>query len=291
MPSPINIQKHPNLVADREEMYNRPIPQQECLGLFDDLLNHIDSKRMNSHPELQTLIRQLDETQEHVPSIPLAVPATAAAAIPVTPSSNPALNKSVERQRSYNWKTRHTVRLFRHLATEPPPVAYDFGAQGADFLDWQVALIEQQLRQHVQLATQNFLQVYGHPGNSSWMYADTFKGFLDELREHDTSAAIDERSSIVNLMPALDLVHNWETQRSIRNKENRGLIQYLDYHTAKSKCVAAKGASHFFFFHPLVSEVILCSAGVFLYSHLLPGGPFRLDRQGNFFNFMPSEDL
>lgn len=296
-------------------MYNRPITHQECLDLFDDLLNHFDSTSMSSHPELQSLIQQLDDDQ---PIEPLTAAETAAALSDVqqplapqspeeavattattaattnqpTKSATKSPSKSSPQQRQVNWKTHNARKLYRHLATEAPPADYDFAADGLGPLDFQLALIEQQQRQHVQLATQSFLQVYGHPGNGFWMFADRFRRFLMELDELQTSSTCDSNDgAIVNLRPALRLIAEWEAARSMRLPENVQFVRFLEHHTAEAKRLAAKCQSHFNFFHPLVQEAVLSSGGVFVYAHLLPPVPFRLDRRGKFFNFLPTEDL
>lgn len=46
------------------------------------------------------------------------------------------------------------------------------------FTDYQRELLNQQLRQHVQLATQCFIQVYGHPEYDLWKKANTYKQYL-----------------------------------------------------------------------------------------------------------------
>ncbi len=53
---------------------------------------------------------------------------------------------------------------------------FEEGLQG--FTQHQRDILDQQLRMHVQFATQNFLQVYGNPGNNLWKQATKFKSFL-----------------------------------------------------------------------------------------------------------------
>lgn len=294
-------------------MYNRPITQQECNDLFDDLLNHFDSTSMSSHPDLQTLIQQLDDDQP-IKALTAAETAAALSEVQTAPppdaptamaaaaavSNPPKESPIVTPLRQPNWKTHVARRLYRHLDTEKPPADYELPA-GEGFLDFQLALLEQQQRQHVQLATQSFLQVYGHPGNGFWMFADRFRGFLTELDDQhgncyttgdeDVQVYGDEGGAIVNLRPALRLVSDWEAARSKRRSKNVRFVRFLEHHTEEAKRLAAKCQTHFNFFHPLVQAAVLQTRGVFVYAHLLPPVPFRLDRRGHFFNFLPTDDL
>lgn len=290
-------------------MYNRPITQQECNDLFDDLLNHFDSTSMSSHPELQTLIQQLDDDQpiEALTAAETAAalsevqpePPTAAATADSNPPTATTETPPVTPLRQPNWKTHCARKLYRHLDTEEPPADYAFPA-GEGFLDYQLALLEQQQRQHVQLATQSFLQVYGHPGNGFWMFADRFRQFLLQLADQhgngdvtgdaDVTVVGDEGGDIANLRPALRLVGAWEAARSEHRSKNVQFVRFLEHHTGEAKRLAAKCQTHFNFFHPLVQAAVLQTRGVFVYAHLLPPVPFRLDRRGQFFNFLPTDD-
>lgn len=60
------------------------------------------------------------------------------------------------------------------------------------FTSDQLLILEQQLRMHVQLATQNFMQTYGHPEH--YAHACKFRRFL-------VSSEISEKLEIKEMIP------------------------------------------------------------------------------------------
>lgn len=93
---------------------------------------------------------------------------------------------------------RYQHKLFQHLKTDLPIDVVSFVNSINSFFDsykhhvflkkfddgivgftcHQRDILKQQLQMHVQFATQNFLQVYGNPGNNLWKQAPNLKSFL-----------------------------------------------------------------------------------------------------------------
>lgn len=301
-------------------MSNLPIPQQECDELFEDLLNIIDGNSNTgsggpgaSHPELQTLIRQLDADRP-MPALSGAEAAAVLAssssssepapAPPLPPPPQQQTNSSTTAtttttpQRPINLPnhSRECRRQFQHLNDEPPQrIDYGFPDGQRGLCAWQWQLLAQQQRQHVQLAAQSWLQVYGHPYSNWWRFADAFRSMLADLAEqHDDAAEAEEDDGadglrIANLRPALRLLDEYEAARSVHNAANVRFVRFFERHAELS--VRTLELHHQYFFHPFVQRAMLESRGVFLYAHLLPEMPFRLDRRGSAFRFLSSEDL
>ncbi|KAG6439354.1 hypothetical protein O3G_MSEX000702, partial [Manduca sexta] len=86
----------------------------------------------------------------------------------------------------------------------------------------QIQIFQQQLRQHIQLATSNFLQLYIHPIH--WQYAPTYKEYVESFvkmcRTKPNSVA-----NVCNLNPALELILSWESTVSANTPENKALVK------------------------------------------------------------------
>lgn len=97
------------------------------------------------------------------------------------------------------------------------------------FSEKQRALLEQQLRMHVQMLTQNYLQTYGHPG--FYASADKFLKQLVELEEHALQVENKEMSiwNILNLQYALDCCRDWSKDLENETPENNNYIEYVLY--------------------------------------------------------------
>lgn len=132
---------------------------------------------------------------------------------------------------------------------------------------------------HVQFATQNYLQTYGHPEH--YPMANEFKKILTELDEITQSGKI---RPIFNLQPALDLISNWETELSADTPENTAFIE----HIRKEMVRIRRNPSYLMKFHPRLIR-LMCSSRVFVYSDLLPDTPFR-NSSKKFSEFLPAED-
>ncbi|KAF9794850.1 hypothetical protein SFRURICE_015129 [Spodoptera frugiperda] len=145
---------------------------------------------------------------------------------------------------------------------------------GECFLPEQVQILQQQLRQHVQLATSSFLQLYVHPIH--WGFAAKYREYLETF-----SKMVDSNpksvADVCNLKPALELVNTWQAtifiQKQCDRTRQRGLNKKLyvgEFHETFLKVVA--------------------NSPVFLYPYLLPAMPFRGDLTNKRFCYLYSED-
>lgn len=86
----------------------------------------------------------------------------------------------------------------------------------------QRLILEQQIRMHVQLSTQHFIQTFGNP--SYWESASTFKTMLDELytkaKKNPTSVL-----NVCNLKPAVNFCDKWVKDLSVESDENSKYIK------------------------------------------------------------------
>lgn len=94
--------------------------------------------------------------------------------------------------------------------------------QTKGFTQEQHDLLQQQLRMHVQLLAQNYMQFYCHP--DLWKYAQKPRDMLLELKER---AANDASFNAWNLNSAIELVTGWEQELSVDNVENREMMQLV----------------------------------------------------------------
>lgn len=84
-------------------------------------------------------------------------------------------------------------------------------------LQKQRLLLEQQIRMHVQLSTQHFIQSFGNP--SYWEKANSFKTMLDEMY---TTTKKNPKSvlNVCNLKSAVNFCDKWIKDLSIESDEN-----------------------------------------------------------------------
>ncbi|KAK6643610.1 hypothetical protein RUM43_005120 [Polyplax serrata] len=135
----------------------------------------------------------------------------------------------------------------------------------------QILLLQQQLRQHVQLTTQHFLQTCQHPmyGN----YAKDFKTILASLLELAKTNS-NSMFNIYNLQPAFTLIENWE--KYLLGKDGPAVIDHFKKEIEMSRKAKKKYNYHRINFHPRLLKLI-SESDVFLYSLLLPPTGFRCD--------------
>ncbi|XP_055636041.1 uncharacterized protein LOC129775376 [Toxorhynchites rutilus septentrionalis] len=161
-------------------------------------------------------------------------------------------------------------RKYRYLYNVlPAPIIFPEGHQG--FTDFQLQLFHQQLRIHVQLAAQSFMQSYAHP--KFWRLATSFKQMLLDLQEaSSTNPAI----KAFNLDVAIECCTSWEDELQLETSENNEMIQYLLEEAEKAEKAKQNGKYYQGGFHPkLMEKIINCTA--FMYPKLLPYTPFRMD--------------
>lgn len=86
----------------------------------------------------------------------------------------------------------------------------------------QRLILEQQIRMHVQLSTQHFIQTFGNP--SYWENASTFKTILDELYA-TTKKNPKSVLNVCNLKPAVNFCDKWVKDLSLESNENSNYIK------------------------------------------------------------------
>ncbi|XP_041984421.1 uncharacterized protein LOC121736988 [Aricia agestis] len=139
------------------------------------------------------------------------------------------------------------------------------------FLPEQRLLLEQQLRQHVQLCASNFMQVCVNPKH--WGRAATFKEYLKSLNK----IADENPSSVVNvcnLRPALDLIIAYEESVTEVTPENQEMVKFM---ADEMDRMSTKTSNKYIYRgkFPQRFKAVVASSSVFLYPYLLPPSPFR----------------
>uniref|UniRef100_A0A1A9X312 Uncharacterized protein n=1 Tax=Glossina brevipalpis TaxID=37001 RepID=A0A1A9X312_9MUSC len=171
-------------------------------------------------------------------------------------------------------KLRHAqVNQVSSTTTETEPVADAYG-----FTQQQYNLMQQQLRIHVQMLTQSFLQTYCHP--NYWKMAQTPKYLLEELKKKSVD---NNNYKAWNLDSALDLVSKWQKELDDDNEENREMMQFIH----KEIEATNKNTRQIPRFPPRVMGTIVDST-VFMYPQYLPRIPFT-PRVRTYEAFAPAE--
>ncbi|XP_031624264.1 uncharacterized protein LOC116341381 isoform X2 [Contarinia nasturtii] len=174
--------------------------------------------------------------------------------------------------------TYKELENFDPNSIEPPHFS---GTDERGFTFQQRLTLEEQLRMHVQLATQSYIQTYGHP--EFYPEAPKIKQYLDDLInivDKENAGTI----SIYNLKPAVELITKWETELSQNTKENTELVTYLQNEMNKLR----KNLSYTMQFHERILSII-SESKVFIYPHLLPAIPFRF-KTAKSSEYFPAED-
>ncbi|KPJ03247.1 hypothetical protein RR46_06403 [Papilio xuthus] len=168
--------------------------------------------------------------------------------------------------------------------TDQPFVIVQLSAEPS-VLPEQILILEQQIRQHVQLAASNFLQLFTHP--TYWSYAPKYKEYLETL---NNLASANPKSvvNVCNLKPALDLVTTWENTVSQVTPENTAMVEHIKKEVQRSRNRSASCSLYIGDFHDTLKDVVANSC-VFLYPHLLPPMMYRPDSLKRF-KFLPPED-
>ncbi|KAK9701168.1 hypothetical protein QE152_g30795 [Popillia japonica] len=140
--------------------------------------------------------------------------------------------------------------------------------------DAQANLLQQQMRQHVQMLTQNFILGYEHPEYSE--VASKCKEYLLNLKCL-SSLKTCSYFFAANLQPALDLLDFWEKKFQSNDEEVQCTKEYVARVYNDSKTSINLGNTYVITFPPLILETISRS-NVFLYASLLPKIPFKPPR-------------
>ncbi|XP_026495449.2 uncharacterized protein LOC113400185 isoform X1 [Vanessa tameamea] len=150
----------------------------------------------------------------------------------------------------------------------------------------QVQLLQQQLRQHIQLAASNFLQLFVHPMH--WSYAPKYKEYLVTLNEMtltNPKSVVD----VCNLKPAIDLVESWECSLSDNTPDTVAMVEFIQKEMEKCRRRTTQNSVYVAEFPELFKKVV-ANSSVFLYPYLLPPVPYRADFKHKRFNYLRSED-
>jgi len=150
----------------------------------------------------------------------------------------------------------------------------------------QRLLLDQQLRKHVQLTTQHFLQTYAHPQLSHC--AAECHGIIVSLTCLAGSKA-GSAFNAANLPAALRLIEAWKEKLDPSSPESSEIIGFVQKEIDMAMMLRKKRRVYNCRFPPQLLEVV-SQSDVFLYPLLLPPQPFRCDGFAKPFYF-PSEDL
>ncbi|XP_055693650.1 uncharacterized protein LOC129796027 [Lutzomyia longipalpis] len=140
------------------------------------------------------------------------------------------------------------------------------------FTDFQRQILAQQLRMHVQLNTQHYIQTYSHP--RLWQEAEKPRKMLQELwdvarnNRHSTFNAI-------NLQGAIELCDSWRREIDVVNEDNTTLMRELRDQMSIEETSRNLRRWNKETFNSRIMNLMLNST-VFLYPKLLPNIPFRL---------------
>ncbi|CAH2042597.1 unnamed protein product, partial [Iphiclides podalirius] len=169
------------------------------------------------------------------------------------------------------------------LSPEPPLVVHLTDVP--ELLPEQILILQQQLRQHIQLSASNFLQLFAHP--DYWNFAHKYKEYLTVLNDL-AKAKPNSVANVCNLKPALDLIASWESSTSEPTPENNEMVEFVKKQMERSRNRTAQKNLYVGDFHNTLMDVVANST-VFLYPYLLPAMPFR-DEPGRRFRFLRVED-
>ncbi|XP_073813487.1 gon-4 like protein muscle wasted [Musca autumnalis] len=137
-------------------------------------------------------------------------------------------------------------------------------ASDKEFTKYQYDLMQQQMRIHVQMLTQTYIQTYCHP--ELWKLASKPKEMLLELQKKSKENA---NFKIWNLEKAINLINKWAHELDEDNEENRALMQFLHREVELTNHNTRQIPR----FHPRLLECFL-ESDVFMYPEYLPRMPF-----------------
>ncbi|XP_066142962.1 uncharacterized protein mute isoform X1 [Euwallacea fornicatus] len=139
-----------------------------------------------------------------------------------------------------------------------------------------LCILEQQMRQHIQMLTQNFLLTYDHPElhSSSVQFKEYLLNlkFLSEGKMFSTFRPI-------NLFPALKLIEEWIEMFSHTDNENvKKTKEHVQAELLKSVQYKMTGNWQYLVTFPKLILETIAKSDVFLYPALLPKIPFKSDQ-------------
>ncbi|XP_063919248.1 uncharacterized protein LOC135134483 isoform X2 [Zophobas morio] len=152
---------------------------------------------------------------------------------------------------------------------------------------YQISILTQQIRQHVQMLTQSFLLSYEHPefSDQAFKYKEMLNEMVAETKIKDNSVY-----DVINLKPAMNLISGWEKLFMSGNEEVRECIRYVDKVISESIEARLSGREYIVTFPPLLMKTV-SSSDVFIYPNLLPRIPFKsLHVRGSYKFFTRGEE-
>ncbi|XP_052902146.1 uncharacterized protein LOC128309726 [Anopheles moucheti] len=163
------------------------------------------------------------------------------------------------------------------------PIEVNISDKELGFNDIQFQLLHQQLRMHVQLTTQHFLQTYEHPVFKD--IASTCSNMLTELEDIGKT-----KPNVVpwNLPPAVECCQKWKKKMAENRGDTKSLKKYWNEEIAREKYFQERRNIYRSELHWLVKETILNSKA-FLYPALIPWKAFRCSMQEIVLNNFISE--
>ncbi|XP_036330028.1 uncharacterized protein LOC118742223 [Rhagoletis pomonella] len=171
------------------------------------------------------------------------------------------------------------ISKFENLRNIPPPPQIEEAPSNAiGFTKQQHDILQQQLRMHVQMLTQTFIQSYSHP--IYWKLALKAKDMLTELEERSKD---DASFRAWNLKIATKLVRQWEEDLNKDTYENKEMMKFIHSEIELTKNNCRQIAR----FPPRIMDLILNSK-VFMYPEYLPRIPFT-SRIARYPIFSPAE--
>lgn len=139
----------------------------------------------------------------------------------------------------------------------------------------QMLLLQQQMRQHVQIATQHYLQTYKHPMLSEM--AQNFKDFLltiTEMGKFKTVSAF----HVANLEAATDLIERWEEKFANNDPNIASMMEHVQNVIDTSINYRKRRNNDYIVTHAPYYITTISESPVFMYPELIPKIPFKCDK-------------
>ncbi|XP_071445491.1 uncharacterized protein mute [Hetaerina americana] len=151
----------------------------------------------------------------------------------------------------------------------------------------QLAIFKQQMRQYVQILTQNFLQLSCHPNLSH--RAESCKSLLVNLQ---CLSMYKKKSNFEaeNLNAAIELVNEWEKRLETNPQEKIETQNFIKSELSKRDAFKRQ-KKHYAEKLPKNLMDFMASSKVFLYPQLLPQAIFRCDKLDRTLYLAPEEQL
>ncbi|XP_053658027.1 uncharacterized protein LOC128707105 [Anopheles marshallii] len=178
---------------------------------------------------------------------------------------------------SDNHHTRYRVQ------SSTVPIEVNISDKELGMNDIQFQLLHQQLRMHVQLTTQHFLQSYEHPIFKD--IASTSNNMLTELEDIGKT-----KPNVVpwNLPFAVECCQRWKKKMAEKRGDTKSLKKYWNDEIAREENFKDRRHVYRSELHWLVKETILNSKA-FIYPALIPWKAYRCFMMGHVMNNFNSE--